>query len=170
MRIVTNSITSVLFLITILLPFGSAHVQADDRAGKACEPGAFDRSDHFLSHLLAYQQDLGLTEEQAGKLRAIHQALKKDQIKGEADMRLIQVDLFPLLHDEKAELAAIETKFKQMESLRTAAHVTAVKATRDAQAVLTPEQRGKIQTLLMQERQRSGQRREGQNPEGKERN
>lgn len=169
MTIVTSRLITVLFLITILLPFGSAHVQADERAGKTCEPGAFDRSDHFLSHLLAYQHDLGLTEEQAGKLRAIHQALKKDQIKGEADMRLIQVDLFPLLHDDKADLTGIEAKFKQMESLRTAAHVTAVKATRDVQAVLTPEQREKIQTLLMQERQRSGQRGAGQNPEGKER-
>lgn len=170
MSIGTIRIISALLLITILLPFASVDVQADERAGKACEPGAFDRSDHFLSHLLAYQQDLGLTEEQAGKLRTIHQALKKDQIKGEADRRLIQVDLFPLLHDEKVELAAIETKFKQMESLRTAAHVTAVKATRDAQAVLTAEQRGKIQTLLMQERQRSGQRPEDALPEGKERN
>jgi Spy/CpxP family protein refolding chaperone len=149
---------------------GTVNVQADERVAKPCEPGAFDRSDHFLRHALAYQGELRLTEEQARQLREIHQALKKDQITSEADLRTIQGHLFPLLHDDKADLTAIEATFKQMESLKTGAHMTAVKATREAQAVLTPEQRTKIVALLMQERQQSGQRREGVLPDGKERN
>lgn len=149
---------------------GTVDAQADEREAKPCEPGAFDRSDHFLRHALAYQGELRLTPEQTGKLGEIHQALKKDQIAWEADMRTTQEHLFPLLHDEKAELTAIEATFKQMESLKTGAHMTAVKATREAQAVLTPEQRTKIVALLMQERQQSGQRREGVLPDGKERN
>jgi Spy/CpxP family protein refolding chaperone len=169
MSIVTKRIMSALFLITILLPFGPALVQADERAAKLCEPGAFDRSDHFLRHVLAYQGELRLTQEQTGKLGEIHQALKKNQGISEADFRTIQGHLFPLLHDDKADLTAIEATFKQMESLKTGAHMTAVKATREAQTLLTPEQRGKLQTLLMQERQRSGQRREGDLPASKER-
>lgn len=132
---------------------GTVDAQADERTGKACEPGAFERSDHFLRHVLAYEGELGLTQEQTGKLREIQQTHKKDQIKSEADLRTIQMDLFPLLHDDKADLTAIEAKFKQMESLKTGAHMTAVKATRDAQTLLTPEQRTKIVALLMRERQ-----------------
>ncbi len=168
MNIMTNSIARALFVLTISLPFGSAHVHADERAGKGCEPGAFDRADHFLRHVFTHQGELGLTEEQTGKLREIHQALKKDQIKSEADARTLQVDLFPMLHDGKAELSAIEAKFKQMESLRIGALMSSVKATREAQAVLSPEQRGKIETLLRQERQRSGPRRDGSPQDGKE--
>ena len=132
---------------------GTVDVQADERTGKACEPGAFERSDHFLRHALAYQGELGLTEEQVRQLREIHQALKKAQITSEADLRTIQGHLFPLLHDDKADLTAIEATFKQMESLKTGAHLTTVKATREAQAVLTPEHRTKILALLVQERQ-----------------
>jgi Spy/CpxP family protein refolding chaperone len=165
MRVIT-----ALCFVTILLSFGSASVEANEPRGNACEPGAFERSDHFLRHALAYQGELGLTPEQTGKLGEIHQALKKDQLTSEADLRTIQGHLFPLLHDDKADMTAIEATFKQMESLKTAAHLTAVKATRETQAVLTPEQRTKIVALLMQERQQSGQRREGVLPEGKERN
>lgn len=136
-------------------------MQADERTAKPCEPGAFERSDHFLRHALAYQGELGLTPEQTGKLGEIHQAIKKDQIAWEADMRTIQGNIFPLLHDDKADLTAIEAKFKQIESLRTGALMTAVTATREAHAALTPEQRIKIVALLKQERQQSGQRREG---------
>lgn len=170
MSTMTSRLITTLFLITILLPFSSAHVQADERTAKPCEPGAFERSDHFLRHVLAHQGELGFTTEQTAKLGEIQQALKKNQLTGEADMRTIQEHLFPLLHDDKTDLTAIEAMFKQMESLKTGAHMTAVKVTREVQAVLTPEQRGKIQTLLMQERQRSGQRREGVLPDGKERN
>lgn len=164
MMILSGGLLSLAWLI------GMVDVQADERTGKPCEPGAFERSDHFLRHALAYQGELGLTPEQTGKLGEIHQAIKKDQVTWEADMRTIQGHLFPLLHDDKADLTAIEAKFKQMESLKTGALMTAVKATREAQAVLTPEQRTKIVALLMQERQQSGQRREGVLPEGKERN
>ena len=156
-------------LLSLAWLVGTVEVQADDRTGKPCEPGAFEHSDHFLRHALAYQGELGLTQEQNGKLGVIHQALKQDEVKALADMRTIQGHLFPLLHDDKADLTAIEARFKQMESLRTGAHLTAVKATREAQAVLTPEQRTKIVALIMQERQQSGQRREGVLPEGKER-
>jgi Spy/CpxP family protein refolding chaperone len=164
MNITTKSIIGALCLITILLPVGSADVQADERTAKPCEPGAFDRADHFLSHALAYQGKLGFTPEQTGKLGEIHQAIKKDQITSETDARTIQGHLFPLLHDDKADLTAIETRFKQIESLRTGALMTAVKATRETQAVLTADQRGKLQSLLMQERRRSGPHREGEAP------
>lgn len=146
------------------------NAQADECTAKLCELGAFDRSDHFLRHALAYQGELGLTPEQTGKRGEIHQAIKQDRIASKADLRTIQGHLFLLLHNDKAELTAIEATFKQMESLKTGAHMTAVKTTREDQAVLTPEQRTKIVALLTQERQQSGQRREGVLPEGKERN
>ena len=123
---------------------GTLDVQADERTATPCEPGAFERSDHFLRHALAYQRELGLTPEQTGKLGEIHQAIKKDQIAWEADMRTIQGNIFPLLHDDKADLTAIEAKFKQIESLRTGALMTTVKATREAHAALTSEQRIKM--------------------------
>ncbi|MBI4002945.1 MAG: Spy/CpxP family protein refolding chaperone [Nitrospira defluvii] len=157
-------------LLSLTWLVGTVDVQADDRTAKPCEPGAFERADHFLRHTFTFQGELGLSEEQARQLGVIHQALKKDQVTSEADMRTIQGHLFPLLHNDNADLTAIEARFKQIESLRTGALMTAVKATREAQAVLTPEQRTKIVALLMQERQQSGQRREGVLPEGKERN
>ena len=103
-----------------------------------------------LHRLLRHQKDLGLSQEQRAKIKAIATDYAKTRIREEADLKLTEVDVRTLIHNEKAELAAIETAMKKSESAHTALRLEGVKALRAAAAVLTPEQREKWRALRME--------------------
>ncbi|HEX9743570.1 MAG TPA: periplasmic heavy metal sensor [Nitrospiraceae bacterium] len=98
---------------------------------------------HFLRHLLMHQKEIGLSEEQVGKIQALQLELDKTRIRTEAEIQVAERELHALIKDEKAELAAIEAKLKQGADLEVSLRLAAVKTRRDAMALLTPEQREK---------------------------
>jgi len=98
---------------------------------------------HFLRHLLMHQKEIGLSEEQIGKIKSIHLELDKTRIRTEAEVQVAERELHEQIRDEKADLAAIEAKLKQGAGLEVGLRMAAVKARRDAMALLTPEQREK---------------------------
>ena len=110
---------------------------------------------HSLHGLLRHKKDLGMSEEQRAKIKAIATDYAKTRIREEADLKLAEVDVRTLVHDEKAELPAIETAMKKSESAHTALRLDGVKALRAASAVLTPEQHEKWRAIRM-ERHREG--------------
>jgi len=117
---------------------------------------------HALHRLLRHQKDLGLSQEQRAKIKAIATDYKKTRIREEADLKLAEVDVRTLVQNEKADLAAIETAMKKSESTRTALRLDGVKALRAAAAVLTSEQVEKWRAIRME---RHGERhREGPQP------
>src|SRR2546422_7694697 len=105
---------------------------------------------HSLHRLLRHHKDLGLSEEQRVKIKAIATDYTKTRIREEADLKLAEVDVRTLVHNEKAELSAIETALKKSESAHTALRLEGVKALRAAAAVLTPEQREKWRAIRME--------------------
>ncbi|WP_447974323.1 PepSY domain-containing protein [Nitrospira sp. Kam-Ns4a] len=102
---------------------------------------------HFIRSLLTYAKGFGLTDEQVAKLKAIQLDLDKTRIKTEADIMIAERELRALLDDEKSDLSAIEAKVKQSEELEVGLRMAAIKAKRDAKAVLTPEQRDKLKAV-----------------------
>ena len=98
---------------------------------------------HYLRHLLRHAKEIGLTADQSTKLKAIQLDLNRTRIKTEAEIQVAELELAALADDEKADLSAIEAKVKQSEMLEVGLRMTAIKAKRDARALLTPEQRGK---------------------------
>ena len=125
----------------ILPPDGNANprqgMYSHHRGGKP------DFVGHALHRLLREQKNLNLSDEQVGKIRTIAMDYTKTRIRGKADVKLAEVDVRTLAHDEKADLSAIETALKKSESAKTALRVEGVKALRTAFAVLTPGQREK---------------------------
>ena len=107
---------------------------------------------HSLHRLLRHGKDLGLSQEQRAKIKAIATDYTKTRIREEADLKLAEVDVRTLIHDEKADLSAIETALKKSESTHTALRLDGVKALRAAAAVLTPEQREKWRAIRMARR------------------
>jgi protein CpxP len=99
-------------------------------------------ADH-LRHLLRHEKEIGLTEEQIKKLKAIELDYDRARIKTDADIHVAERELLALVEDEKTDLAALEAKVKQSEMLEVGLRMAAFKARRDALAVLTPEQRQK---------------------------
>src|SRR5437867_2993760 len=145
-------------------------VRADDpsqRMMRGGQPGHHGRAMHdFVGHslhrLLRHGKDVGLSQEQRAKIKAITTDYTKTRIREEADLKLAEVDVRTLVQNEKADLAAIETAMKKSESTRTALRLDGVKALRAAAAVLTSEQVEKWRAIRME---RLGERhREGPQP------
>ena len=100
-------------------------------------------SAYHLRHLLQHEKEIGLTEEQVKKLKAIELDYDRARIKAGAEIHIAERELLALVEDEKTDLSALETKVKQSEMLDVGLRMSAYKARRDALAVLTPEQREK---------------------------
>ena len=117
---------------------------------------------HFLRHLLMHQKEIGLSEEQVGKIKAIQLELDKTRIRTEADIQIAERELHEMIRDDKADLAAIEAKLKQGAGLEVSLRLAAVKARRDALALLTPEQREKEKAEHEKMMKMRGERRMGE--------
>ena len=98
---------------------------------------------HYLRHLLKHHKEIGLSADQVARLKAMQLDLNRTRIKTEADIQVAELELAALTEDETADLATIEAKVKQSEVLEIGLRVAAIKAKRDALALLTPEQREK---------------------------
>lgn len=98
---------------------------------------------HALHSLMGRAKDLGLSDEQVTKLKAINGDYEKAKIRGEADLKLAEVDVQTLAHDEKADMAAIEAAVRKSETAHSNLRIEGIKALRSAAGVLTPEQREK---------------------------
>ena len=98
---------------------------------------------HFLRHLLMHQKEIGLSEEQVGKIKTLQFELDNTRIRTEAEIEVAERELHELIRDDKADLAAIEAKLRQAANLEVSLRLASVKARREALALLTPEQREK---------------------------
>jgi Spy/CpxP family protein refolding chaperone len=112
----------------------------------------------LLHHLLRYQKDIGLTDDQVGKLKALALDQDRAKIRAHADVMVAERELKALVWDEKTDLSAIQAKFKEQASLEAQARFLDVKGKRELLAVLTPEQRDKLKALRERMRESHGAR------------
>ena len=143
-------------IATILLAFGGQPLWGDEPQGGTKEQGKgygdqgggsmkrhHGGAGHFLRHLLMHQKEIGLSDEQTGRIKALQLELDKTRIRAEAEIQVAERELHELVRDEKADLAAIEAKLRRGADLEVGLRLAAVKTRRDAMALLTPEQREK---------------------------
>lgn len=101
---------------------------------------------HLLRHMLKHSTEIGLKDDQVAKLKDMQLNLDKTRIKAEADIMISERELRALVEDDKSDLAAIESKLKEGESQEAALRLAAIKMRREALALLTPDQRGKLKS------------------------
>lgn len=149
----TNVLISGMSLI-VMLGLGAQPSLADPDKGYShgdssehgcCEKMMGHRAYHadHLRHLLEHDKEIGLTEEQVKKLKAIELDFDRTRIRSEAEIQVAERELLALAEDEKTDLSAFEAKVKQSEMLEAGLRISAFKARHDALGVLTPEQREK---------------------------
>ena len=102
-----------------------------------------DHSAYYLKHLLKHAKEIGLTQEQIGKLKTMQLDFKRTEARLEADVKIAKLDLQALLEDEKADLGAIQAKVGQLKNSEGACLFAAIKSKYNAMALLTPDQREK---------------------------
>jgi protein CpxP len=132
-----------LSLLTARADIGSEHGKGYGTHRSSTMMGHQGGAGHFLRHLLKHQKEIGLTEDQVARLKAIHLELDRTRIRTEAEVLVAERELATMVQDDKTDLAAIEAKVKQSEALEAGLRLAAIKAKRDAMALLTPEQREK---------------------------
>ncbi len=108
---------------------------------------------HFLlHHLLRHQKDIGLTDEQVGKLKVLALDQDRAKIRAHADVMVAKRELKALVWDEKSDLSAIQAKLKERAALDANVQFMEVKGRRELLAVLTSEQRDKLKAVREQMR------------------
>ena len=118
-----------------------------DHGSSAMHERAHQIALNFIKHMLKSKEGMSLTDEQVQQLRDLKINYKKDRIRMKADVDVAEVDLHVLLWDEKAKLADIEAQMNAVHGLMTKLHIASIKAPRDALAVLTDEQRSRMDTM-----------------------
>jgi Spy/CpxP family protein refolding chaperone len=94
--------------------------------------------------------ELGLTEEQQEKLRALHTEGRKAGIRSRADMQLKRMELEELLEADEPNQAAIDKTLRELNDLRGAALKRHIDQRLGFQRLLTAEQRAKFKSFRMQ--------------------
>ena len=109
--------------------------------------GPHQSASKFIDHILKFKDGMAITDDQAAKLQAIKTDFEKTKIKMKAEIQLASVDLHDLLRDDKGSLNDVEAKLKDLYDTRAGMYFASVKASRDAKAVLTEEQRARMKTV-----------------------
>jgi len=126
-----------------------------DRMGGGMSPGGMrggGRSGRahegpLVSIMLAHREELGLTADQEQKLRQIRTEATKDLIRRTAELQVAEIDLETLLEQPTWDLPAIETKVRQIATLRADRRLSRLRSLAAGRALLTPEQLQKLQAL-----------------------
>lgn len=118
----------------------------------------------YIHHILQFKDAMAITDEQAAKLEEIETAYRKERIRLKADIAVANVELHQLLRDDDTPLSAIEQKLQSLYALKAKLHLAGIKAKRDANAVLTEEQRKRMK--IVHERIEAAMSKYGAHPDG----
>jgi Spy/CpxP family protein refolding chaperone len=90
---------------------------------------------------------LDLTPPQRERIEALHERQLRTAIQSRADLATAGLDLRKLLRAANPDRRAIDAQIDRMSDLRASLHKARVATMLDVRAVLTPEQREKLETL-----------------------
>jgi Spy/CpxP family protein refolding chaperone len=102
----------------------------------------------LISFMLDHRDELGLNPDQTSRLETLRQSFSRDAVKRDADIRIAEMDLSALLDKDPLDMAKVEAKIRELSQLRTELRIARLKTIEQGKAVLTAEQRTKLQSLL----------------------
>jgi len=99
------------------------------------------------------RQQLGVTADQAEKIRQQESAFRKTEIRNRADLQIKRMDLNDLLAADKPDRSAIDAKLQEIGVVQLAVEKSAIDNRLNMRDALTPAQRQKLQQIVTQRRQ-----------------
>lgn len=96
------------------------------------------------------RQKIGITDEQAAKIRQQYFDFRKSEIRSGADLRVKRLELKDLISAEKPDRAAIDRKLQEVGAAQLAREKSAVDFHLAMREALTPEQRQKLRQLVQE--------------------
>jgi Spy/CpxP family protein refolding chaperone len=134
-----------------LSSFGADLVQQIQQGRGAMGPGRImgDSSERpLITIMLHHRTELGLSPEQVTRLEALRGDFAREAIRRDADIRIAEFDLTGLLAQDQVDLAKVETKVREVAQLRADLRIARLRAVEQGKAVLTAEQRTRLQSML----------------------
>ena len=98
--------------------------------------------------MLHHRTELGLTADQVGRLETLRGDFAREAIRRDADIRIAELDLAALLEQEPVDLTNVETKVREVAQFRADLRIARLRTVEQGKAVLTPEQRTRLQAML----------------------
>ena len=93
-------------------------------------------------------KQLDLTVAQKAAIHDINTALRKDEIKKRADLKIASMEFREYLRKDSVDMSAVEAQVKKIEGFKTAMMLNAIKAREEIKSKLTPDQRKKFTELM----------------------
>lgn len=123
--------------------------------GMAMEPGTcgdcmgMPGEGRMMGHgMRVMSKRLGLDEKQAGEFKELHLKMKKESIKKKAEIKIAELELREMLDADPVDMKTVETKVRQIESLRSELKLQHIRTHEAVKAMLTPEQKEKLDTFM----------------------
>ncbi len=116
-------------------------------SGCDCGMGMGERMMQGEHPMMKHLMGLNLDEQQKALIGEIKSRMMKETIRRTADMHIVQIELKDLLSQEPVDMKAVETKLRQLETMKTDMHLSHLRAMEDVKTKLTPEQRKKFKEM-----------------------
>ncbi len=128
---------------------GHEHPHANRHGGdhRGKHAGGHLNAARFIDHILQFRDGMSLTDDQMRQLRAIKTQYRKARVAMKADIALANIDLHEVAEDETASLADIEAQLNTMHALKTKLYLASITAKRDANALLSEEQKSRMDKI-----------------------
>lgn len=115
--------------------------------------------------LLKMAGEIGLKEEQEGKIRDMELRYQEIEVKQQAEIRIQSMKLRNLLSESKVDRKAVDRAIRAISTMRTDIQLARINHLLDVRALLTPEQIKKIEEGKKKMRRRVwGRQPEGERP------
>src|SRR5262245_31123424 len=102
----------------------------------------------LITIMLHHRAELGLSPDQVGRLETLRGDFTREAIRRSADIRIAELDLATLLEQEPVDLTKVEAKVRDVAQLRADLRIARLRTVEQGKAVLSPEQRTRLQTML----------------------
>ena len=102
----------------------------------------------LITIMLHHRDELALTPDQVTRLEALRGDFARDAIRRDADIRIAELDLATLLQQEPVDVEKAAAKIRELAQLRADLRIARIRTIEQGKAVLTPEQRGRLQALV----------------------
>lgn len=101
----------------------------------------------LITMMLRWKEQLGLTPEQERSLRELRANFEKESIRRTSEIEVAEIELKGLLEQETPNLDRVEAQVRRVALLQADLRVARIKTIEAGKALLTPEQRGKLEQL-----------------------
>jgi hypothetical protein len=102
----------------------------------------------LITIMLHHRAELGLSGDQVSRLETLRGDFTRDAIRRGADIRIAELDLATLLEQDPVDLTKVETKVRELAQLRADLRIARLRTVEQGKALLTPEQRTRLQAML----------------------